>query len=177
MAAPRAKTVPLAGIAALFGVSTETIRLWRKAGMPSRVQSGAPAFVPTECIKWRREKDREDRVVADDNGKEDRLRILRADAELRELELQERSGLLVPRADYEAELDRFVGGLVAAVSGRLQQFERDIVQATTAQLARALTEKIQDEVLRATREYADQIEAEPSEGDSESDPPSDEEAA
>ena len=160
MAAPRAQTVSLAAIAQLFGVTTESIRLWRKAGMPSRMQSGALAFVPTECIKWRREQDQAARPEeVDDTSKEDKRAILRAERRLKELEVAEREEALVERALYAQEVEAFVGGFVGAVMGRLQQFERDIVQATTPALARVVVERIQDDVLRAAREYADALDA------------------
>lgn len=42
-----------AGIAKAFGVSTETIDQWRKAGMPERRPcGGAPRFLLAECLAW-----------------------------------------------------------------------------------------------------------------------------
>lgn len=159
MAAPRAKTVSLTDIAAVFGVTTEAIRLWRKEGMPTRVVSGDVRFVVTECVRWRREMDRADRAPEGDTGKQDKLRVLRAEAELKELDLNERLGRLVDRAVFDETVETFVGGFVAAVMGRLQQFERDVVQAQTPQAARAVMDRIQEEVLRAAREYADALDA------------------
>jgi len=161
MAGRRAKTVSLSEIAETFGVTTETIRLWRKEGMASRRESGELRFVVAECVKWRRKRDQE-RAAEDrgeDSTKEDRRAIIRAERQLRELEVQEKLGQLVEREAFDAELERCVGGLVAAISSRLQQWERDVVQATTPAQARALTERIQDDLLAGMREYADQLEA------------------
>lgn len=159
MSGRRPETVSLTQIAAVFGVTTETIRLWRKKGMPSRRQSGQPVFDLPLCVRWRREQDRA-KVPDDgeDSSKEDRRAILRADRRLREIEVAEREGLLVAREDFVQEVEAFVGGFVAAVSGRLQQFEREMVQCTTPAQARTLSQRIQDEVLRAARQYAERLE-------------------
>lgn len=176
MAGRRAATVSLTDIAEVFGVTTEAIRLWRKEGMPTRMQSGQPRFVVTECVKWRRERDRTAAAseAESDTTREDRRAIIRADRQLREMEVRERMGALVERATFDDEIERFVGGFVAAVSSRLQQFERDIVQATTPAAARALTERIQDDVLQGARTYADALEAS---AEAEEDAPSTDQAA
>ena len=159
MAGRKAKTVSLTEISgSVFGVTAEAIRLWRKEGMPTRMVSGELRFVVSECVRWRRERDRAERASGpDDNGRQDKLRALRAEADLKELDLRERLGHLVERAEFEETVETFVGGFVAAVMGRLQQFERDVVQAQTPQTARAVMDRIQEEVLRAAREYADAV--------------------
>jgi len=160
MAGRRPATVSLTEIAEIFGVTTETIRLWRKEGMPSRRESGQLRFVVAECVRWRRERDKAAAAeeTGSDTSKEDRRAIIRAERQLRELEVQEKLGLLVEREAFDAEIERCVGGLVAVVASRLQQWERDIVQVTTPQQARALTERIQDDLLAGMRELGDQLE-------------------
>lgn len=166
MAAGRkAKTVALTELADLFGVDVRTIHNWRTEGMPSRSVSGAPRFSVPECFRWRREKDREEKQGDGDNGKTDKLRLLRAEADLKEAQLAKELGELVPAADFDAAIETFAGGLVAAVMGRLQQFERDIVQASTPASARAVVDRIQDEALRAAREYAQDLAVEPEPGE------------
>lgn len=166
---PRPKTVSLTEIADVFGVTTETIRLWRKAGMPSRKESGRPTFVIAECVQWRREQDREDVRVDDGLDKDAEMAAkLRVERELKELELAERRSRVVPIEVYQERLDSFLGGLMAVVDGRLQQFERDIVQADTPPDARRITDAIRAELRRGATEYADELERAAEE---ESDPP------
>lgn len=167
MAAPKAKTVTLTEIAAIFGVTTEAIRLWRKDGMPTRRDSGRLSFVIAECVRWRRQRDQETAKDddANDTTKADRRAILRSERQLRELEVQEKLGELVERSTFDDEIERFVGGFVAAVTGRLQQFERDIVQTTTPAAARVLTERMQDDLIGGVRAYADALDASADEED------------
>lgn len=167
MAAPKAKTVSLTEIAGIFGVTTEAIRLWRKEGMPTRRDSGRLSFVIAECVRWRRQRDQEAAKDDDasDTTKADKRAILRSERQLRELEVRQKLGEMVERATFEEEIERFAGGLVAAVTGRLQQFERDIVQASTPAAARVLTERMQDELIGGMRAYADALDASADEED------------
>lgn len=160
MAGRKAVTVSLNEIAVVFGVTTRTILDWRKAGMPSRRESGETRFSLPECVRWRREQDREAATKDDDTSKEDRRRILRAEADLKELELHERSRSLCEVATYESEAVTFVGSFAAAVLGRMQQFERRMVQVSTPQEARKLVEEMQDDLMRGARQFADQLQAE-----------------
>lgn len=157
---PRAKTLTLEEIADAFGVTTETIRLWRRDGMPHRMEGGRPVFVLREVIRWRRERDRqaaeaEDAPVA----KLEHAMKVRAERQLRELELAERRRELVPSAESTAFIEEFVAALAATAAGRLTRFERDIVRAKTPAAARKVTSAIHVALMEGGQELAAHLEA------------------
>jgi phage terminase Nu1 subunit (DNA packaging protein) len=157
---PRAQTIALEAIADAFGVSTETIRLWRKDGMPHRMQSGRPVFVLRECIRWRREQDRQtDTEPEAVSAKAEHALKVRAERLLRELELAERSRDLVPIGESGAFMEEFVAALAATAAGRLTRFERDIVRASTPADARRVTAAIHVALMEGMQEFADTVEA------------------
>lgn len=157
---PRA-TVSLSAIAELLGVSTRQIQNYRAEGMPVRQTSGKISYVPRECIRWRIERERDSALAATAPLEPlERARKLRAEADLKELELKERRRALVPVEEFQARIDALVGGLVAVASGRLQRFEREIVAATTPAAARKITERIHDALFEGARAFADELEAE-----------------
>lgn len=113
----QAETVSLEKIADLFGVTTVTIRNWRKEGMPMRVVDSRARFGIRECIRWRREKDREKwdaegpQISIEVN--EARLRKVSVEAELLEMQRDVQRGKLV-------EVDRFERALMLAF-GRVRE--------------------------------------------------------
>lgn len=155
--------VGLTEIAHLLGVTTRQVANYRAEGMPHRSRGGRLTYVPSECVRWRLERARDEvrREVAPDREVE-QARKLRAEADLKELELKERRGALVSVEDFEEQIDAVIAGLAAVASGQLQRFERRIVAATTAGQARKLTEAIHDALMEGAREYARQLEAEAS---------------
>lgn len=90
----------------------------------------------------------------------ERARKVRAEADLKELELAERRRQLIPSDEYQRRLDDFVGGFGATAAGRLTPFERDIVKATDAPAARKITQRIQAALMAGAQEYAELVEAE-----------------
>ena len=104
----QAQTVSLDRIAVLFGVTTETIRTWRKDGMPHRLIGERPVFVVREAIRWRRDKDRAQWVAkhprAPGDVEEARFRKLSAEAELIEMERDVQRGRLIDVGLYERGL-------------------------------------------------------------------------
>ena len=166
--APKVRTLSLTEIADEFGVTTRTIQNWREAKMPSRTIDGAPRFVLKECIRWVRENDVEEAVgrVREKltGGKLDKDQEMAAkiavERELKELELRERRGLLIDAAVYRERCEEFVGGFASVTTGRLQAYEREVVQALTPADARRLMTKIQTALMKGAQEYADALEAE-----------------
>lgn len=158
---PRAKTVSLQEIADVFGKTTETIRLWRKEGMPTRMEGGRPRFVIAECVQWREEQIRlEERPSISEQEAEARARKLTAEAALKEAELADRQRRTVPTELFERECDRIFGGFAAVARGQLNRFERDVVAAQTPAEARRLLDAIHDALLRGAQDFADELEAE-----------------
>lgn len=162
----RSRTVSLQDIADAFGVTTEAIRLKRKAGMPTRMESGRPRFDLRDCIAWQREQDKvaAQSATAPDEALE-RARKLKAEADLKELDLAQKRGELVEQTVLAEALDRVIGGFAATAKGRLGRFEREIVRCQTPGAARKLREAIVDALMEGAREYADQWEAEADELD------------
>lgn len=170
---PRAKTVSLEEIADAFGVTTESIRLWRKDGMPSRQEGGRPRFVLRECIEWRREADRQAvEADAEDGPKAsvERALKLRVERKLREVELAEKLRQLVPIGESVAFIEEFVAALAATAAGRLQRFERDIVRAATPAAARRVTTAIHVALMEGGQEFAGGLERAAVAGDESAEP-------
>lgn len=162
--APKVHTVSVAEFADWHGLTSERIYQLIQQGMPHRKQSGKTRIVPKDANRWFRERAREDarRESQGDKPNEDdeRARKLAAEATLKELELAERRGQLIPLVDYQERLDQFVGGLAAVAAGQLQRYERDIVRTTTAPDARRLTQQIHAALMRGAQEYAERVDAE-----------------
>mgnify|MGYP003399364796 CR=1 FL=1 len=80
-------------VAALFGVSTETIATWVKDGMPSvsRGRAKASEYDIAACVQWRRARDLAKSEVAGDID-EERLRKTRAEADKLEFEVSVQLG-------------------------------------------------------------------------------------
>jgi hypothetical protein len=145
----------------LLGLTRQRVHQLVQDGMPHRRRNNATRFVPRESIAWLRERDRESARSSESPSEADeRARKLRAEADLKELELSERRRALVPIAEAETFLDSFVGGFAAVAAGRLQTFERDIVQAKGAGDARRLTQRMHAALMAGAQEYADAVEAE-----------------
>lgn len=156
---PRANTITLEEIADAFGVTTETIRLWRKDGLPSRTEAGRPRFVLRECIEWRREHDRlDDQDRTKPSERDERALKVRAERMLKELEYAEKRRELVPVSDSNDFIDQFVATFAATAAGRLQRFERDIVRAKTPADARQVTTAIHVSLMEGGQQFADMLE-------------------
>lgn len=146
----------------MHGVSRETIRQWTVANMPRRDDG---TYIVAETITWRiqRElaKDRETRAPKDGDEKMSELnRKLRAEAELKELQLERERGLAVLADDHEAVVARIAGGFAAVASGQLSRFERRMVQAKTPAEARVLTQEIHRALMEGAQGLADDLESE-----------------
>jgi phage terminase Nu1 subunit (DNA packaging protein) len=125
------------------------------------VVSGRPAFLLRDCIAWR--VDREKDLAANNESPieaNERARKLRAEADLKELELRQKRGELVELAAFEEAIDRIIGGFAAVAAGRLARFEREMVKCTTAGGARKIRERIAAALMEGARGYADEWEAE-----------------
>lgn len=134
---------------ALFGVTDRTIQLWHAKGLPRTGEGRGCTYAWAQVLPW---------YVAyisgsgkDDRGVSDRDRLVRAQANLAEMELAERAGLLVRtedvRASAEEVLSRVRAKLLAIpnrVAGRMtgeetreqrQELLRDEVHQALAELA------------------------------------------
>jgi hypothetical protein len=157
--APKIEEVSVAEFSAMCGVTPQRVYQWIQEGMPHRKRKkGDTRVVAREGIKWLI-----DRAVAEAKKGQgldedvEKIRRMRAEAGLKELELKERAGELVPQKEWGAFIDAFTGGLSAASGGELQRFEREIIRASNAGEARALTTKIRTAMMVAAQRFADQL--------------------
>jgi phage terminase Nu1 subunit (DNA packaging protein) len=149
-------------LAQIHGVTRETIRQWTVAGCPRR-QDGS--YVVAETITWRIqreiEKERKARSPEDDAPKLTEMnRKLRAEADLKELQLERERGELIPTEEHEEIVSRIAGGFAAVAAGQLTRFERRIVQAATPADARVLTQDIHRALMEGAQGLADDLESE-----------------
>jgi hypothetical protein len=160
--APPVKDVSVADFAELTGKTSARVYQWIQDGMPhrKRVRKGT-RILPREGIAWLLEQAKKDAKPKDANDSPLNRKLL-AEAELKELELQERRRALIPAEDFDRFLDAFIGGFAAVASGQLQRFEREIVAATSSPAARVITEQIHAALMEGAQEYATQLETEAS---------------
>lgn len=164
MAAPVTRTVTQKEMAELLGLTPERLRQLVPEGLPQANRDGRPCYVPREVIRWFRDREREAgrREGSGDGAPNElleRARKLKAEADLKELELAERRRLLLPSDEFLARWSSLVGTFAAVATGQLQQFERKIVQATTPADARRVTDAMRLALLRGAQEFADQTAA------------------
>ena len=153
--------IPQKELATRLGLTTRQVHNLAEQGVvPKRVRNGKADYPWPESlhkyIAWKIEAARDESF---DEAKE-RARKLRADADLRELELAERRGLLIPADKVQERYEEFLGGFSAVAAGRLQRHERDIVRVSTPGEARALTQTLHRALMEGAQEYASEVEAE-----------------
>lgn len=159
--APPVKDVSVQEFATDHGVTSQRVYQWIQAGMPHRSRKSGTRVVRAEANRWIRERDQEQArsETGPDEAKE-RARKVKAEADLKELEVAERRKQLIPADEYAVFVENFIGGFAAVASGQLQRFEREMVRAMTPGEARAITQKQQAALMEGARQYAQQLEAE-----------------
>jgi hypothetical protein len=156
--AKAADTVSLSEFAAHYGKSEEWARkLAADGGMPHRIVDGHYRLVTSVASAWLIEQAETREGLDKDQEIAEKTRVER---QIKELELAERRGQLVPVTQYQERVEEFVGGFAGMAMGQLQRFEREVVQAGDAATARRLMGKIQAALMRGAQEYADTLETE-----------------
>lgn len=155
------KTAPLVGpaeLSALLRISTRQITNWRHEGCPTRNVGGTAKFDVAEVVEWLREKERDTmrKETAPDEAQE-RARKLRAEADLKELELAQARGEVVAVTEFQTTLEDTLGRMRAVVSGQLARFERRFVTCASAAEARLLSRDLEDAICRGAQAAADEI--------------------
>lgn len=163
--APPVRTVSVKAFGVLYDVTPERVYQLIQEGLPHRKRARSTQIVPAEAIRWLQE-----RAVAKAakpavpiealRRSDEQARKIRAEADLKELELAERRGELVAVEAHTEVVETFLGGLAAVSSGQLSRFEREIIRVTTPAEARQLTRKIHAAMMEAARTHADKLEAE-----------------
>lgn len=159
--APKTETLTLAQVAKLLNVSHETIRTYRKRGMPTRTVSGRPAFVAAEVLPWRIEDvRREERERSSPDEAQERTRKLAAEASLAELRLARERGEVVPAAEVESEMERLCLNLRSRIVTMRGKWAPALLGLSTMAEATATLDRVADDLLRSLREGADDLEDE-----------------
>ncbi len=154
-----------------MGVSREAVRLWTVANPPvPRRDDGT--FIVAEVVTWRIQRaveaERDKRSGdAKPAGQSEMNRKLAAEADIKEMQLAQLRGELVPAADHQLIIERVAGGFAAVASGRLARFERDIVQAITPGAARRVTQAIHVALMEGAQDLAQELEDEALEDEAE----------
>src|SRR5690349_19974781 len=103
----RSETVPISDYAADWGVTTKAVTNWIAEGLPYRMESGQRRIVRADANRWLRERTKAEALAQTmPSEAEERVRKLKAEADLKELELQERRGELIPATDFRLEAER-----------------------------------------------------------------------
>ena len=151
----RGKIVSQAEMAEIAGVSSPTMRAWRRAGCPVESEGGsgrASLFNTMLVIKWREALAAGE--TADVDLAEGRRRKIVAEAMLREIEVATAQGHLLPRADVHLA----VTGSFARVRSRLLSLPAKLAPLVLGlgSLA-AIQEKLSNAVNEALAELAGTI--------------------
>lgn len=151
-------------LSALMGVSREAVRLWTMANPPvPRRDDGT--FVVAEVVTWRiqRAVEAEREKIRDDEKpktQSEMNRKLSVEADLKELQLEQMRGTLVPIELHQEIIGKISGGFAAVAAGRLARYERAIVQAKSAADARRLTQQIHIALMEGAQDFADELDEE-----------------
>lgn len=152
---PPAETWSVTDAARLLGVSTRTLQSWLAQGLEHRLVDGQRRVVLADVLRWRVEAERAAaRDAAAPDEATERARKLRAEATLKELELERARGQLVEVDRLDEFIRRFVGGFQGTAAGRLARYERRIVAARTPAEARMLTQEIHRALMEGAQEFA-----------------------
>lgn len=139
-------TVDVAKVASALNLDERRVQQLVKEGMP-REQRGQ--YDPVKCLLWYvryLQKALERKAVPTLDGgfvgeREERVRLLRADADLRELELAKERGLLVSIADVERDMTDLVLTTKARVLAVAPRIAPELLGLTSRVMAHAIVEK------------------------------------
>lgn len=138
-------------IAAIFGVTTKTIREWQDAGMPVAVQgtfggNAAPnEYELTDCINWRIARE----VKAQPESPHDRLR--RAQAEAQEMKNRVELGQLIPAEELEPRLSAAVISVREMLRNEPPRLARLVVGKDAAAIEAALAAAFDEFLTRLSK--------------------------
>lgn len=123
-----------------------------KEGMP---REGRGQYDAVKCMAWYirylqaalKKKSLPTTDGAYAGEREQRVRLLKADADLREIELAEKQGQLVPLADVEAEMTNLVLITKARILAVAPRVAPELLGLTSRVMAHAIVEKALNEAL------------------------------
>lgn len=163
--AEREEVISTAALARAFGVDERTIRNWVALGCPQRMRSKRPAYLLSEVIAWRRERDRIERQATErPDIAAEQARKLRADADLAELKVQERRGELVPAMHVERQMERLCSVLRSRVLGIRGRWAARVMGLGTMADATRVLDDLASDIIDALRGAADELEVDGEDG-------------
>lgn len=149
--------------AALGGMPERTFARLVVEGLPRSGEGKNVRFPWPEIYVWVMERERKKATASarpvDMGLAESERREAQAKAEIAEMKAAQMRGDSIPTEVYQRRLDAFIGGLTAFLTGRLTQFQRDIVQAKTPAEAQVVTHRIRNQLQQAGLDFADQLAA------------------
>jgi hypothetical protein len=159
MPAPK-PTLSAKALADLLQVNRSAVFQWKDAGCPFRKGSKGFEFVVSEVVAWleKRAEERGRKSAESQDGQSPYAQKQLADAEYRRIQIEQLRGSLIEVDVVREEYERFVGGFAAVATGRLQRFEREILQTTSPADARRLTQRMHAALMEGAQEYAAEIE-------------------
>ena len=138
-----------------FKKSRETIRLWAKAGMPSR----RGGYVLADCIEWREAQIREEAKSGEtpDEAKE-RARKMAADADISELKRDELRGALVQGDQVDRTWERTLGVLDSRMTAARGKWAPKLIGLASMAESTAVMDALISDLRAAFVDGADELE-------------------
>ena len=139
-------------VAQALNLTVSRVHQLVKEGLP---KEGRGQFDPVKCLLWyvrylqqaleKKSVPMQDGAYAGEH--EQRVRLLKADADLREIELARERGELVPLADVEEEMTNLVLITKARILAVAPRVAPDLLGLTSRVMAHAIVEKALNEAL------------------------------
>jgi phage terminase Nu1 subunit (DNA packaging protein) len=139
-------------VAQALNLTVSRVHQLVKEGLP---KEGRGQFDPVKCMLWyirylqaaleKKSVPMQDGAYAGEH--EQRVRLLKADADLREIELAEKQGELVPLVDVEAEMTNLVLTTKARILAVAPRVAPELLGLTSRVMAHAIVEKALNEAL------------------------------
>jgi phage terminase Nu1 subunit (DNA packaging protein) len=162
MPGPRSVEITGTALADTLGVSTGQVSNWKGEGMPFRDKNGRPVYVVRDVVRWLRDQaKKESRSDQPDKAIEE-ARKLRAQADVAEMERDERAGLLVRRDAVEkAQMAENVRAraILMAIPGTYGQELADALGVTVRQTSKSLDAIVRQVLETLASEDDDELEA------------------
>lgn len=138
-----------------FARSDRQIQNWETDGLPVKVVARRKMYPLTECIRWFREREVSAALEGVDTSAMDqaKLRKMEAEAMLREIEVQEKRGALVPITEVSAAAQELLEAADSVLRHSPARFSADLAQeaGVTMAAARVILGKIVELVRAAIR--------------------------
>jgi terminase small subunit / prophage DNA-packing protein len=139
-------------VAQALNLTVSRVHQLVKEGLP---KEGRGQFDPVKCLLWyvrylQQALEKKSVPMADGafaGEREQRVRLLRADADLREIELAKERGQLVPLSDVEAEMTDLVLTTKARILAVAPRVAPELLGLTSRVMAHAIVEKALNEAL------------------------------